>query len=655
MKKNVISFWILILSLSVALLSCSKNDNANEEPAPVSKAIAKNIVGKWLLASSDSENWVSYEFTESARINAEYMTDGHHSTGTGWYAIDESKAAVSGSYTSELNETMYIDWIVEKIGAFQIDFKLYDNNTYLGTSSINRILSTVEVETKSSSTPDYRTICGNGNVSNFNSLDPNIAIVSSSGEISGISEGTTFISFTSTNGKAAVQVTVTKEVKTFAQLVIGTWIYDVPAEKSWERYIYEENGLISAQWSNDILKINESAQSTYKIDGQTVSFTLASTTGQLNMRFESESINEFNWTYKAYNDNYYSGKYTSQKMLASLNMDPGDILTPDYKSLTNGYDVTAYSSHNESIAIVDASTGTITATSKGRTYIDVQTSIGTAVVEINADGSSLPYDFHEFIGKPASEFEALFGVPFYEDESYIIYDKPCGTIDMLSAQKDSFSDVVTAIVVYYNDNVNTNAVTCILNTTFIPYTSKSTETFKAYMDTENLADATIGVTWDINSKTLTYVNLAKDLFKDYSCLLGKTRTQVITKMGGEPNIDNPDSQSYFFFDNKGISIVSAYYTDFTKTFDNVHSVVVMFDETLTVEQITNYLKRKYPFYPEYSSVDELVFVPEDHTMEIYYMPEDKMVMYFSNLDNSSFNSKMAVVRKLKAKIKTMKH
>lgn len=653
-KKNLCS-WVLILALSFLTFSC-KDDK--DEPI-VSKDVAKSIVGKWLLASSDAENWISYEFTESSRINVELTKNGYYHTGEGWYSVNEEKAAVSGSYETERKETFYIDWIVEKTQAFQIDFKLYDNNTYLGASSVYRVMSTENVENQATLTPNYRAISGTNDVSGFTALNPAIATVNETGEITGVSLGTTFVIFTTPNGKAAIKVEVVARAKTFAEQLIGTWVYDVPKEKTWERYTYEKNGYISAQWAtfDGTHNLNESAQSTYSINDETVTFVMSSSSGPLNMRLETESINDFNWTYRAFESNHATGKFTVQRLLHSIIMEPGDVQTPYYQLLTSGYEITGYASHNSSIATVDAKTGAITAVSKGRTYIDVQTAKGSGVVEVTVGGGAIPYEFQDCLGKPASKVKEMLGDPYYEDETTILYKNLTNTIDMVGASIDSFSGLIKGIVITYNSNVKTDDVTSTLDATFIPFASQTTATFKAYMDTDERADASIGVTWDMPTKTLTYVNLATDLFTDYSVLINMTRDQVINKMGKDPDSANDQSQSFFFFDNKGIKIVSAYYTDFVNNYDKVHSVVTMFDDTLSAEQITNYLKKKYPYYPEYSTDEELVFVPEGHTMEIYYRPKDKMIMYISTAKSSDspaghMTKAAAVANQLKANMRT---
>ena len=652
-KKNLFSLF-LVLALMPATFGC-KDDKGGDEPG-VPKDIAKNIIGKWLLASSNAGNWISYEFTESSRINGEMTQNGIYESGTGWYSIDEAKAYISGSFTTERDRTYYLDWEVTNTRAFQIDFKLYDDNTYLGESSIYRVVTTQQVEVDASVTPNYRSICGTENLSDFQSLDPEVATVSRTGEITGGEIGTTFITFTTPNGRAAIEVEVVASAKPFAEQIIGAWVYDSEKEKTWERYEYEADGHLNVKWQtkDGELNLDESASTTYAVDGTTVSFVIPLGTVQMNMRMETESINDFNWTYTAYDGTHNNGKYTAQKILESLELEPGESQLPYYQSLTSGQEITGFASHNTSVATVNSSTGTIQAVGKGRTYIDVITPAGTGVVEVNVESETLPYAFEECLGKTANDVKKMLGEPYYEDATTMLYRDLEGDIKMAGVSLDPLSLLVKGIVVTFDSDVKAADVTDVLNATFIPFMSQTTDTFKAYMDAANRADATVGVTWDIPKLTLTYVNLATGLFPDYSVLLGLTRTQVVARMGKEPDLNNEDQQSYFFYDNKGVKIVSAYYTDFVDHFDKVQSVVTMFDDTLSEKEITEYLNKKYVYYPEYSTEEELVYIPAGHAMEIFYRPADKMIMYFPVKDAAQVAPRAKLAQKLANKTKSIK-
>lgn len=644
--------WFLLIIWPLLVVSCSDDDK--NDPLPPTKEVAENITGRWLLSTSDAANWISYEFTESSRMYAEIADRSYYGKGTGYYFIENDK--ITGSYTTERDQTFYIDWCVTEIKLFEIDIDIYDDNTYIGEVEIYRILSDVTVGAGTPTTPDFKKLCGTNNVSEFKSLDKSMVTVdAASGELTGVKDGITFVTFETPNGTAAIKVTVGGNMKTFAELLVGTWVYDAPAEKAWERYTYADNGYLSVQWAtyDGVYDLDESAQTIYGVDGQDVTFTINLDIAQMHMKLETESINDFNWTYNAYDGTHFNGKYTVQRVLESITLSPQEVKTPAYRSLVGNALIQGYKSHNDAVAKVNDS-GEITALSKGRTYIDVTTNKGIGVIEVIVDAGAIPMAFEEFIGVPPTKVRESFGdKPYYEDETMIIYKNFTPDIDMIGFTLDSWTGNVKGIVITYKSTVNTAQVTTILNATFIPFTSQTTETFKAYMDSANRSDATVGVTWDIPKLTLTYVDLATDLFTDYSILIGMTRSEVIGKMEREPDSSNDQSQSFFFFDKKGIAIVSAYYTDFVNDYDNVHSVVTMFDDTMNETEITNYLKKKYPYYPEHSSDTELVFIPEGHLMKIFYMPKDKMVMYISTTSSSQSDSKAAVAAKLRKSIKSV--
>lgn len=650
MKQTLRWLFLLICPL---LAACHGSEE--EGPTNPTLEVAENIVGRWLLSTSDADNWVAYEFTESSRVLAELMQGTYYGTGSGYYSIDGN--TLYGRYETERKQTFNIDWRVSDIKPFELEVDIYDDNKFVGHASTYRILSDESVEIGKSTIPAYDKISANKNVSGFKSLDPNIVEVNpATGEINGVNEGITFITFTTpSHGTAAVKVIVTAQIKTFAEQIIGTWVYDVPED--WERFTYTEDGYVSVQWQtkDGMYNLDESGQGMYTISGETVSFSLNSTAGKLNLKFETETINDFDWTYRSIGAGGVTGKYTVQRVFESKTMSPEETYSPAYQSFVGGVSIQAFKSHNETVAKVDAN-GLITAVSKGRTYIDIVTAQGSGVIEIIVDGGAIPIAFEECIGKNPAEINAFLGAtPYYQDNDIIYYKDFTPMIKMIGVSLDSWSGLAKAVVIQYQTTVNTNQVTSILNSTFIPFMGPTTDTYKAYMDTAERADASIGVTWDIPSLTLTYVNLAEDLFRNYSILLGMTRSEVISKMGRDADSSDPQMQAFFFFDNKGIALVGVYYTDFQQNYDTVQSVVTMFDSTLSEEEITNYLKRKYPYYPEYSSEEELVFIPEGHAMEIYYMPKEKMVMYISVRNNTRAHSITDIVANIKEKSKELKH
>lgn len=651
----------LLMLMAVVVFTACKDEKDEPETIPNPTTISDGIIGKWLLATSTSQEWTVYVFNKSQQMTSEWFVNNALVSGTGSYFTNDEKSSLSGTINDGRGNYINIDWIANKVQAYQIDIDVYGGaygNQYLTTTSLFKIVGEQEIEYGSTYMPEYRKFTGTNDCSGFTSLDEAIITVNDSGEIECVGSGYTYVIFNTPAGHAVIKVIVSDKIKSFSESILGTWVTDNKGY-IWERDVFGNDGYFYAQWSREVIypTSDESAQGTYTIDEANRVISVSAQTPyqqKLNVEYHISSIDRYSFNADIYSGGDKTAEFYYQRVLSSITIKPQDSQQPDYLAFVGTSQILGYSSHDDKIATVDRRTGLINGISKGITYIDVITDNGTGVIEVTVSGGAIPYEFEDCIGKSASKVREMLGNPYYEDETTIIYNNLTNTIDMVGVSVDSFSGLVKGITVTYNSNVNTSEVTSILDATFVPFASQTTVTFKAYMDTENRADATIGVTWDISSRTLTYVNLATDLFADYSVLIGMTRSQVINKMGKEPDVSNDQSQSFFFFDNKGIMIVSAYYTDFVNNFENVRSVVTMFDDTLTVEQITSYLKKKYHYYPEYSTDEELVFIPEGHTIEIYYMPNDKMVMYISTSNSSKSVSRVNLAAKLKDRAKSIK-
>ena len=645
--------WLLLLISPLLLTGCPGPEP--ETPDNPNLDVVENIVGRWLLSTSDSDNWVVYEFTSSSRILAEIMQRDYYETGTGYYSIDGN--TVFGRYVTDRNQQYDIDWKVTEIKPFELEVDIYDDNLYTGQARTYRILADESIEVGQTSTPAYEKISANKNVSEFKTLDQSIAKVNSTtGEITGVKEGITFITFSTSHGTAAIKLIVESKVKTFAEQIVGTWVYDVPDD--WERFTYTQDSYVSVQWQtkDGLYNLDETGQGRYTINGETVSFTVNSTAGNLNMKFETETITEFDWTYRSIGvGGAVTGKYTVQRILDSKNMSPEETYTPDYQIFTGSLNIHQFKSHNESVAKVNAS-GMVTAVAKGRTYIDVVTAKGNGVIEIIVDGGAIPIAFEECIGKSPSAIKEILGAnPYYEDTEIIYYIDYSSLINMIGVSLDTWSGRAKALTIQYQPNVNTSQVTSILNSTFIPFMGPTTDTYKAYMDTAERADASIGVTWDIPSVTLTYVNLFTDLFTDYSVLIGLTRKQVIEKIGKSPEYATDQSQA-FFFDATDVTMVLVSYTDYVVDFNTVQAVMITLKDTMPTEEVSNYLKRKYNYFPEYSSNEELAFISKGNEMAVYYHLKDNTVMYLPFSTRTKAENFADVIReKFKENSKQLNH
>ncbi len=266
------------------------------------------------------------------------------------------------------------------------------------------------------------------------------------------------------------------------------------------------------EWANPYsYNTIETASGYYSLSDNNCSFEVTTPYNlKLNNKWVTKEINDFTWSYNAYSDNQSVGTYTAQRLLGTVSLQPGEKVCPIYSDLTFGYAVTGYSSKDSSVARVDATTGEITAADYGRTYINVETSEGAGVYEVYVRQPVIPYDFAACLGQDESKVKEILGAkPDYSTDKLIAYFNPTDMIDMIGVSIDDKTRLVKAVSITYNSTVDVEAVTTELGKKYIPFTSQTTDTYKAFMDTEQVKEATVGITWDIPNLLLTYVNLAK--------------------------------------------------------------------------------------------------------------------------------------------------
>lgn len=657
MKKRLEKIMAMLFAAVLLLANTSCNDDDPEAPTP-SEPLSTSMMGEWLLASSDASQWTTYEF-KSASLHSQTFTNGFRNEWVGHYSINEEAKVISGMVQDSRGSVTYIDWRLNDVKALQMDIDIYGNsgNTLIGSSSLNKILSTQEMEEGASLKPDYQRYTGSGSVSGFRSIDESIVKVDdASGELTAVGEGTTFICFNTAGGTAALRVNVAASELVLSNNILGTWITEIE-DQMWERDTFGEDGYFFAEWSRKIIypTDGETAQGTYTVNDKTNIIAVRATTpyGQvLNSEYRIKSFDRFSFKVDAYSGNVFSGSLYYQRRLSSETIAPGATLQPNYQSLVGNTEIRGYKSHDNSVAAVSP-TGEITAVNNGTTYIDVDTPQGVGVVEVIVKDDSIPYDFQSLLGQPVSAVHEMFGSdPYLEDNEYVAYMNVNPDISMVGVLLDSWTGLVKGVTVSFKSSVSVNGITAALDRNYIPYMSQTTETLKAYMDASTVAEANVGITWDTTKLTLTYVNLFQDLFRDYSVLLNMSRSQLRSKMDMEPYSSKDESEIFIISDNKGVSTVGAYFSDTVNILDYVRSVAVILDSTITSDQAMKFLERKYNYYPEYSTDADKWFISSDSKIIVGFTPADKLVYYASGDATKSVKTRIEAMKKARKKVRS---
>ena len=160
--------------------------------------------------------------------------------------------------------------------------------------------------------------------------------------------------------------------------IVGEWVYDNPEENVWQSmkfvaegsfFCYSDN---KSNWTERLKRINEGI---YGVKGLVISG--ANGTTYLDMTVSK--INGYQFTGRF---NETTVDFTFNKVVRRIHLNFGESFQPEYEELVDA-NIIGYKSHDEGIAVIDEATGEITAmANNGRTYVDIITESGTAVVKV---------------------------------------------------------------------------------------------------------------------------------------------------------------------------------------------------------------------------------------------------------------------------------
>ena len=193
--------------------------------------------------------------------------------------------------------------------------------------------------------------------------------------------------------------------KDYMKVFAGTWVYDNPEIQTSEKIEYDTSGIFHAVYYQGITDINENVTGIYHIDDISGVPHLVG-----HYRIKDGRSMTLDWTITAFNqlqvsyiinktpDNNAGGqRFTYSKLLKEISLQagesvslvPNEILSDSFLACNDQGEtlvlkpmLLSYHSHDSIIAQID-SIGIITGLKHGRTYIDVVTTEGTAVVEVN--------------------------------------------------------------------------------------------------------------------------------------------------------------------------------------------------------------------------------------------------------------------------------
>lgn len=432
--------------------------------------------------------------------------------------------------------------------------------------------------------------------------------------------------------------------KSFIDVLSNTWIYEEPENGVWEKDRFTPSGIFYSTYTLSAYGISENVSGNYSImNGNQIigQYRLSSGT-QMNLDWTINDLNELQMTYT---QNTVGGlRFTVNRLLAELNMNYGETMIPDYKSLIPGeitiyhtYDnpekgcpqIQGFSSRNNRIATVNAATGEIKAVSKGRTYVEVISNLGTAVIEVNVISSLLGDDYEGYVGITKEQVKATFGnQATIETKNRLIYRKSSGNILSFDFNFDMLSGQVESLLLTFPENtdITMEQIEEYLRNRFYSYEQGT------FINKPTYEMSDVKITLNTDRRILTYERVSHDLFPNYTPLLGKTQEEVINILG-TPGTASTDRLTYRLHNDYVTFLTVAFENSVEGITNTAQTVILEVGTTANKNQIIQYLESRYELGGSSTDTDRWY-----HTIDGFYIINYDMnlekIFFFPNISSA---------------------
>lgn len=523
--KKVFNLFLLTACLYLCY-SCEEDDNTSEQKIDIPEVdISDEIIGEWVYDHPEENSWQSMKFVSEGSYFC--YSDNKEKWPNILKTINKGNYGVKGYVISANNGSTYLDMTVSKINGYEFTGRI--NETTIDFS-FHKVVMRTHLTYGQSIIPPYEELVDTI-IMSYKSHDESIATVDSiTGEITAVANnGRTYVDIVTKGGTAVIKVMIGKvndgdeyelspvkkkditppqPILNLSKAILGRWIWDI---NYWESINFLENGKV--YYSNkDVARgiYNDNASGDYTIDSSNNRLTLkvVPTGGsQMTVIMVINAISKYSFTAKFYLTNGEStGTFTYAKQIGSIELNDSETVILSSKDfLEEGTIINGYKSHNTSIADVDNSTGEIRGKGRGRTYIDVITEDGTAVVEVIVNKPILLYNFDEFVWSSREKVNEVFGkYSFTTDSMKTIYNISEG--DYETATFTFENDVVSRITLIPKKDVSFTDTEMInvLSEQYTPYPSMTNRSRKAFLNGNTDKDSVVLIAYYLYTKQLLF-------------------------------------------------------------------------------------------------------------------------------------------------------
>lgn len=654
-----------IVLFAVCLFACysCEDDSKNEQKIDIPEVdIADEIIGEWVYDIPEENAWQSMKFVAEGSFfcysdNKEKWTEVLKNINKGNYGV-------KGNVISASNGATYLDMTVSKINGYEFTGRLNETTVDF---KFNKVVMRTHLTFGQSVLPPYEQLVDT-TIVGYKSHDESIATVdNSTGEITAVANnGRTYVDIITKGGTAVVKVMIGKvndgdeaelspikkkdvtppqPILNLPKAILGQWIWD---GSYWESIKFLENGKVyysNVDKSRGIY--NENAPGEYTIDATNNRLTLkVLPTGGTQMTFvmAMTAISKYSFTAKFYLTNGQStGTFTYSKQLGSVELKGSESLLPEYEAFMEKETViTGYKSHNSQIVEVNSETGELTAKMGGRTYVDIETEDGTAVIEVLVK-SFTQFNYEDFIGVNKQTITNTFKHVYTTDGDDMIYNYRKGSVaeeegvvkdanwDQILFRFDSSTGLVKAISLVAKKDVwfTPGEMTQYLTQQFYVYEKGTEDDFKAFTNAENFDDATVGITWDTTNGILTYVEIphqSPTSVLDYGGYLNKTREEIKTAMNGYTILSETDERIGYTIGSEYLRMVRFSFRASSGIKDTVQEVVLYLNTGIDESFVKSEIEKTYT-YSDGVDGNYINYYSKDMKIRVVYQISSNLIQY----------------------------
>ena len=659
--KNIIN--ILFCAVCICTLFSCDDDSKNDSTIEIPEVdIADEIIGEWVYDNPVEGSWQSMKFVAEGSFFC--YSDNKDNWSTVLKDINKGNYGVKGMAVSANNGSTYLDMIVSKINGYQFTTRLHETTLDI---IFHKVVMRTHLNFGESIIPPYNELVDT-TIVEYKSHDESIAIVdSNTGEITAVANnGRTYVDIVTNSGTAVIKVMIGKvndgdeseispiknktitppqPILNLPKAILGQWIWD---GSYWESIKFLENGKVyysNVDASRGIY--NENAPGEYTIDTTNNRLTLkVLPTGgtQMTVVMAMTAISKYSFTAKFYLTNGQStGTFTYSKQLNSVELKGGESLLPEYETfMEEGTVITGYKSHNSQIVEVNSDTGELTAKMGGRTYVDIVTEDGTAVIEVLVK-SFMQFNYEDFIGVNKQTITNTFEHVYTTDGDDMIYNYRTGSVaeeegvvkdanwDQILFRFDSSTGLVKAISLLAKKDVwfTPGEMTQYLTQHFYVYEKGTEDDFKAFTNAENFDDATVGITWDTTNGILTYVEIphqSPTSVLDYGGYLNKTREELKTAMNGYTILSETDERIGYTIGSEYLRMARFSFKASSGIKDTVQEVVLYLNTDIDESFVKSEIEKTYT-YSDGVDGSYINYYSKDMNIRVVYQISSNLIQY----------------------------